>query len=75
MTALRDQLAERNAETKLYWGYNSFDIELFKADVERNLKSNNTIDISDFQNMFFTVIQKHAPSKKKTLRFNNSSKS
>ena len=38
-----------------------------------NLKSNNTVNFSDFQNNFITVLHKHALRKKKVLRFNNSS--
>ena len=71
MTALRSQLVKGNAKTKLYRDYNSFDIKLFKEDLDKNLKSNNTVNFSDFQNTFTTVLHKHAPIKKKILRFNN----
>ena len=47
-------------------------IELFKEDLDKNLKSNNTVKFSDNQNTFTTVLHKHAPIKKKILRFNNS---
>ena len=40
-------------------------------DLDKNLKSNNTVNFSDFQNTFTTVLHKHAPIKKKILRFNN----
>ena len=72
VTALRSQLVKDNAKTKLYRDYNSFGIGLFKEDLDNNLKSNNTVNFSDFQNSFTTVLHKHAPIKKKTLRFNNS---
>ena len=71
MTALRSQLVKGNAKTKLYRDYNSFDIKLFKEDLDENLKSNNTINFTAFQNTFTTVLHKHAPIKKKILRFNN----
>ena len=71
MTALRSQLVKGNAKTKLYRDYNSFDIKLFKEDLDKNLKSNNTVNFSDFQSTFTTVLHKHAPIKKKILRFNN----
>ena len=71
VTALRSQLVKGNAKTKLYRDYNSFDIKLFKEDLDKNLKSNNTVNFSDFQNTFTTVLHKHAPIKKKILRFNN----
>ena len=73
MTALRSQLVKGNAKTKLYRDYNSFDIKLFKEDLDKNLKSNNTVNFSDFQNTFTTVFHKHAPIKKKILRFDNNS--
>ena len=72
VTALRSQLVKGNAKTKLYRDYNSFDLKLFKEDLDKNLKSNNTVNFSDFQNTFTTVLHKHAPIKKKILRFNNS---
>ena len=71
MTALRSQLVKGNAKTKLYRDYNSFDIKLFKEDLDKNLKSNNTVNFSDFQNTFTTVLHKHDPIKKKILIFNN----
>ena len=72
VTALRSQLVKGDAETKLYRDYNSFDTKLFKEDLDKNLKSNNTVNFSYFQNTFTTVLYKHAPIKKKILRFNNS---
>ena len=49
-----------------------FDVTLFKEDLDKNLRSNNTVDFSDFQNTFITVLHKHAPITEKILRFNNS---
>ena len=72
MIALRSQLVKGNAKTKLYRDYNSFDIKLFKEDFDKNLKSNNIVNFSDFQNTFTRVLHKHATIKKKILRFNNS---
>ena len=71
MTALRSQLVKGNAKTKLYRDYNTFDIKLFTEDLDKNLKSNNTVNFSDFPNTFTSVLHKHAPIKKKILRFNN----
>ena len=71
MTALRSQLVKGNAKTKLYRDYNSFDIKPFKEDLDKDLKSNNTFNFSDFQNTFTAILNKHAPMKKKILIFNN----
>ena len=59
------------AKAKLYRDCNSFDIKLLKEDLDKNLKCNNTVNFSDFRNTFTTVLYKHAPIKKKILRFNN----
>ena len=68
---LRRQLVKSNAKTKLYRDCNSFDMKLFKEDLDKNLKSNTTVNFFDFQNTFTTVLHKHTPIKKKILRFNN----
>ena len=72
MTTLRSQLVKGNAKTELYLDYNLINVKLFKENLGENLKSNNPVNISDFQNTFITVLHKHAPIKKKVLRFNNS---
>ena len=65
VTALRSQLVKGNAKTKLHRDHNSFHIKLFKEDLDKNLKINNTVNFSDFQNTLATVLHKHAPIKKK----------
>ena len=72
VTALRSQLVQGSTKAKLYRDYNSFDVKLSKADLGKNLKSNNSVNFSDFQNTFITVLHKCAPIKKKLLRFNKS---
>ena len=71
MTASRSQLVKGNAKTKLYRDYNSFDIKFLKGGLDKNLKSNNIVNFSNFQNTFSTVLHKHAPIKKNILRSNN----
>ena len=56
LTFLTSQSVKGNVKTKLYWDYNSFDVKLLKADLDKNLKSNNTVNLSDFQNTFITVL-------------------
>ena len=46
--------------------YNSFDVKPFKEDLDMNLKSNNTVHFSDFQNTFITFLHTHASIKKKS---------
>ena len=71
-TALRCQLVKSKTKTKLYRDYISFDIKLFEEDLDKNLKSNDTVvNFTDFQNTFTTVLHIYAPIKKKILKFNN----
>ena len=57
---------------KLYRDYSSFQMEMFQADLDLNLKCTTGFEYSDFQSTFTRVFQNHAPIKKKILRFNNS---
>ena len=45
--------------------------ERVKEDLNKNPQRNNAIIFFDFQNTFTTVLHKHAPIKKKIIRFNN----
>ena len=56
---------------KLYRNNSSLQIEMFKADLDQNLKCVTSFEYSDFQNTFTRVLHNHAPIKKKILRFNN----
>ena len=57
---------------KLYRDYSSFQMEMFKADLDLNLKRTTGFQYSNFQSTFTRVLHDHAPIKKKILRFNNS---
>ena len=57
---------------KLYRDYSYFQSEMFKADLDQNLKCANSFEYSDFQSIFTRVLHNHDPVKKKMLRFNNS---
>ena len=72
VTALKSQLIKGNAKMKLYRDYSSFQMEMFKADLDLNLKCTTGFEYSDFQSTFTRVLHNHAPIKKKILRFNNS---
>ena len=43
----------------------------FKEDLDNNLKNNTITEYSHFQNIFLETLHKHAPVKKKILRFND----
>ena len=57
---------------KLYRDCSSFQMEMFKADLDQNPKCTASFQYSDFQSTFTEVLHNHAPIKKKILRFNNS---
>ena len=71
VTALKSLLLKGNAKTKLYRDYNSFNMNQFKEDLDNNLKNNSITEYSHFQNIFLEILHKHAPIKKKILRFND----
>ena len=72
VTALKSQLIKGNAKVKLYRDYSSFQMEMFKADLDQNLKCTTSFEYSDFQISFTRVLHNHALTKKKILRFNKS---
>ena len=72
VTALKSQLIKGNAKTKLYRDCSSFQMEMFKADLDQNLKCTTSFKYSDFQSIFTWVLHNYVPIKKKILRFNNS---
>ena len=57
----------------LYCDYSSFEMEMFRADLDLNLKCRTGFKYSDFQSTFTQVLDNHGPIKKKILRFNNNS--
>ena len=57
---------------KLYRDNSSFQMEMFKTDLDQNLKCTASFEYSDFQSTFTQVLHNHAPIKKKIPRFNNS---
>ena len=56
---------------KSYREYSSFQMEMFKAGLDQNLKCTTSFEYSDFQSTFIRVLHNHATIKKKILRFNN----
>ena len=64
------KLLKRNAKTKLY---SSSNLDIFKEDLENSFKNNFVTEYSDFQKVFLEILHKHAPIKKKILRFNDKS--
>ena len=72
ITALKSQLVEGNAKTKLYRDCSEFNMDNFKAELDDKLKNGVVTEYSNFQNTFIQVLNYHAPAKKEIVRFNNS---
>ena len=70
-TALRTQLIKENAKMKMYRDYKTFNINFFKRDLQESLENHTSCGYSCFQNIFIELLNKHAPIKKKIMRFNN----
>ena len=68
VTALKSQLIKGNTKMKLYCDNISFQMEMFKADLDQNLKCTTSFEYSNFQNTLTRVLHNHAPIKKKILR-------
>ena len=56
---------------KMYRDYKTFNFEFFKRDFGESLEIHTTYDYPCFQNIFITFLNKHAPIKRKIMRFNN----
>ena len=72
-TSLTSYRCRIDAETTscVYW-VSSFQMEMFKEDLDQNLKCTTSFEYSDFRSIFNWILQNHAPIKKRILRFNNS---
>ena len=57
---------------KLYRENSSFQMEMFQADLDQNLKCTASFEYSDFQSTFTRVLHNHTSVKKKVLRVDNS---
>ena len=55
----------------MYRDYKTVNFEFFKRDFAESLEIDTTYDYPCFQNIFITLLNKHAPIKRKIMRFNN----
>ena len=56
---------------KMYRDYKTFNIDFLKRYLRESLENHNSYDYSFFQNIFIALLNKHAPTKKNIIRFNN----
>ncbi len=71
ITVLKRYFKKRDPITVKYRNYKLFDSDKFRHDIEIGIEKLNTLSIKDFNNVFMTVLNSHAPIKTKILRGNN----
>ena len=54
-----------------YQDYKNFNAENFESDLHRNLTSNRIYEYGVYERIFLSVLDKHAPLKKKRIRANH----
>ena len=70
LTVLKTKFEKAKPKEIKYRDYKRFDNILFKEDLRENLLK-GCDDYKKFENIFLTVLEKHAPSKKKKIRANH----
>ena len=71
ITVLKRYFKKQDPITINYRDYKSFDGEKFRQDIKKEIKQLDTLCINDFSNIFMTVLNTHAPKKKKIIRGNS----
>ena len=71
LTVLKRYFKKKDPITIKYRNYKLFDSGKFRHDVEIELGKLDTLNVEDFNNMFITALDIHAPIKKKVVRGNN----
>ena len=56
---------------KVFWSYKFFNIDNFKGILKQKLNNLSSTTYDDFEETFLSLLNKHAPLKKKILRYNN----
>ena len=73
ITVLKTKFSKLNSKTVNYRCYNHFHNELFEKELQEELAKIEDINCDIFQNIFLHILEKHAPSKKKTFFRGNES--
>ena len=71
VTVMKRYFKKNEPITIEYRDLKNFDPLKFREDLRMQLESKETITITDFQNIFLSVWNAHAPIKKKVVRGNN----
>ncbi len=73
ITILKTYFKKLKPSIVKYRCYKDFEALTFKTELNQTLKNgNNNMDYDDFKHLFMCVLNKHAPTKEKTIRGNNS---
>ena len=71
LTILKSQFVKGNPKTNVYRNYKDFNTDSFKIELSKKLSSVKMGNYSNFLECFTKLLDKHAPLKKKVLRYNN----
>ena len=73
MTVLKDGYIKRSPKIVMYRDYRNFDVQSFRKGLQENLGAhqNSHFDYSAFESVVETVLNRHAPLKKKYVRAND----
>ena len=71
VTVLKTTFVKAEAKEIIYRNYKNFDNTTFKTELQNKLDSINNCNYLQFETTFMTMLEKHAPLKKKIVRANN----
>ena len=71
VTVLKTTFVKAKAKEIVYRNYKKFDNTIFKTELQNKLDSINNCNYLQFETTFMTMLEKHAPLKKKIVRANN----
>ena len=71
VTVLKTSFVKAEAKEILYRNYKNFDNTIFKTELQNKLDSINNCNYLQFETTFMTMLETHAPFKKKIVRANN----
>ena len=71
LTIFKTTFPKSKSKQILYRDYKTFDKKNFNHELKEHLSTLKVDDYSKFENTFLTILNKHAPIKKKALRANH----
>ena len=71
MTSMKTTFQKASPKVIVYRDLKSFDKKAFKLELAQKLASTDSTSYLNFENTFIVILDKHAPTKEKTLRVNH----